>query len=97
MFGVSYFAWIQQFAAATNPPHLKCLFGPYAATDFYRDVVYHGGILSLWALNWKRLLYKVRMRSITRDEIGEKKFSEAISRALQDGRAEALHKKPRPP
>ena len=84
MFGVSYFAWIQQFAATTNPPHLKCLFGPYAATDFYRDVVYHGGILSLWALNWRRLLFKVRMRSITREEIGEDRFKQAISQALQN-------------
>ena len=26
MFGVSYFAWTQLFAATLNPPHLKCLF-----------------------------------------------------------------------
>lgn len=46
MFGVSYFAWIQQYVASTNPPHLKCLFGPWASTDLYRDGVYHGGILN---------------------------------------------------
>jgi predicted acyl esterase len=29
MFGVSYFAWIQLFIAALNPPHLKCFFAPW--------------------------------------------------------------------
>ena len=55
MFGVSYFGWIQHFIAALNPPHLKCFFAPWAATDFYRDFVYRGGILGhgfcrMWAL-----------------------------------------------
>jgi predicted acyl esterase len=45
MFGVSYFAWIQLFIAALNPPHLKCFFAPWGATDLYRDSVYRGGIL----------------------------------------------------
>ncbi|MCJ7594369.1 MAG: CocE/NonD family hydrolase, partial [Desulfobacterales bacterium] len=54
MFGVSYFAWIQLFIAALNPPALKCIFAPWAATDLYRDSVYHGGILGhgfwrMWA------------------------------------------------
>lgn len=84
MFGVSYFAWIQQFAATLNPPHLKCIFGPYAATDFYRDVVYHGGILSLWALNWKKLLDNVRAKSKTSEELGDSAFKSAISKALED-------------
>lgn len=84
MFGVSYFAWIQQFAATTNPPHLKCIFGPYAATDFYRDVVYHGGILSLWALNWKKLLFKVRMKSFSAEQLGDSGFKAAITEALRN-------------
>jgi predicted acyl esterase len=55
MFGVSYFAWIQLFVAALHPPHLKCFFAPWAATDFYRDFIYRGGILGhgfcrMWAL-----------------------------------------------
>lgn len=84
MFGVSYFAWIQQFAASTNPPHLKCIFGPYAATDFYRDVVYHGGVLSLWGLGWRKLLNNVKVKSETLSELGEARFKEAIAAALQD-------------
>jgi hypothetical protein len=52
MFGVSYFAWIQLFIAALNPPHLKCFFAPWAATDLYRDSIYRGGILghSFWRM-----------------------------------------------
>ena len=55
MFGVSYFAWIQLFIAALNPPHLKCFFAPWAATDLYRDSIYRGGILGhgfwrMWAI-----------------------------------------------
>ena len=50
MFGVSYFAEVQHLAASTNPPHLKCIFAPYGATDLYRDRSYHGGIFSLGPL-----------------------------------------------
>ncbi len=55
MFGVSYFAWVQFYVAATRPPHLKCLFAPWAASDLYRDLVYRGGILGhgfvrMWAI-----------------------------------------------
>ncbi len=91
MFGVSYFAWIQQFAATTNPPHLKCLFGPYAATDFYRDVVYHGGILSLWGLNWKKLLDSVRAESKTAKELGPR-LKQVITEALQNEELKASTK-----
>ena len=45
MFGVSYFAWSQLFAAAANPPHLKTIFCPWGATDLYRDLFYRGGML----------------------------------------------------
>jgi predicted acyl esterase len=55
MFGVSYFARIQYFVAATQPPHLKCLFAPWASSDQYRDVFYQGGILSKdWPIYWGR-------------------------------------------
>ncbi|MGH2639007.1 MAG: CocE/NonD family hydrolase, partial [Rhabdochlamydiaceae bacterium] len=84
MFGVSYFAWIQQFAASANPPHLKCIFAPYAATDFYRDVVYHGGILSLWGLGWRKLLDNVRVKSQTLSDLGETRFKEALDAALRN-------------
>ena len=79
MFGVSYFAWIQLFIAALNPPHLKCFFAPWAATDFYRDFIYRGGILGhgfcrMWALG---SLHRCRV------EKSPQKMEE-INRVLQD-------------
>lgn len=86
MFGVSYFAWIQQYVASTNPPHLKCLFGPWASTDLYRDGVYHGGILAYkfwrsWSLTE---LSKPRMEGYCRSNWEKKRYQEAISLLLQD-------------
>ena len=47
MIGESYLAWVQWFAAAQQPPHLSCI-APYdGGADLYRDVAYHGGIMSL--------------------------------------------------
>ena len=45
MFGMSFFAIVQNMVAAKNPPALKAIFGPFAYTDMYRDRYYHGGIL----------------------------------------------------
>lgn len=47
MVGVSYFSWIQYLVAGQRPPHLKAIAPLEGATDFYRDVCYRGGILSL--------------------------------------------------
>lgn len=86
MFGVSYFAWIQQYVASTNPPHLKCLFTPWAATDLYRDGVYRGGILSykFW-LNWSLTeLSKPVIEGYCRTYWDKDKYQEAINQLLQD-------------
>ena len=85
MFGVSYFAWLQIQVAALNPPHLKAIFAPWGATDFYRDVFYHGGILAHgflrhWSLNWDN----PRPMSWCREKMGEKKYRAAIDAALRD-------------
>ena len=90
MFGCSYFGWIQFFAASTQPPHLKCIFAPWAATDFYRDMIYHGGILSMfWALFPKTTIGFdcwpfSRQESFTRKKLGAKRLKRAIHDALQD-------------
>jgi putative CocE/NonD family hydrolase len=86
MFGVSYFAWIQQYVAATRPPHLKCLFGPWAASDMYRDGAYHGGILAhkFWCAWSTTELDNPRMESQFLKTWGEEKYQKAIERALQD-------------
>jgi hypothetical protein len=85
MFGVSYFARIQQFIAALNPPHLKCIFAPWASTDLYRDSLYQGGILAEnWTLSWSKALNIHSYESESLREWGEAKYREAILQVLQD-------------
>ncbi|MGH8911768.1 MAG: CocE/NonD family hydrolase [Acidimicrobiia bacterium] len=50
--GISYFAINQWQAAALNPPHLGAICTWEGAADFYRDMTYHGGILSTFFANW---------------------------------------------
>jgi len=86
MFGVSYFAMVQQMVAMLNPPHLKCLFGPWAATDRYRDWAYHGGILNygFWK-NWTTAdLSTARVENYMRQKLGEVAYREAIAEAMED-------------
>jgi predicted acyl esterase len=46
MIGVSYFAIEQLYAALAQPPHLRAIF-PWSGTiDWYREVIWHGGIFS---------------------------------------------------
>ena len=86
MFGPSYFGTSQIFVAATNPPSLKCLFAPWAQTDWYRDVIYRGGIfnyvdrLGATKGGYENMSYE----SETRKQLGVEKFKEAIANALQD-------------
>ncbi len=86
MFGVSYLARIQLFTATRNPPHLRCVFAPWASTDQYRDSFYHGGILNKnWALSWGRTsLYRCRYECESRREWGEARFRAAVAAALED-------------
>lgn len=42
--GVSYLAIAQWFAASHNPPHLKAICPWEGASDFYRDIMFHGGV-----------------------------------------------------
>lgn len=88
MFGVSYFAWIQLLAAAQNPPHLKTIFCPWGATDFYRDFCYRGGMLAhKWLVGWSAtsLVYgNVRPESYSRQALGEEGYRRAIAALLED-------------
>lgn len=86
MFGVSYFARIQIAVASLNPPSLKCIFAPWAYTDYYRDTIYRGGILGYRFMGQlaKRSFSNPRFESMTRKTMGDKKFKDAITKALQD-------------
>ena len=87
MLGVSYFAWNQLPAAALQPPHLKAIMPFFGATDAYRDVWYHGGILSAHFLNFwgsMTVLDLHSQASVSREEMGDEAFKEAIASALED-------------
>lgn len=88
MFGVSYFAWIQFFVAALNPPHLKTIFCPWGATDFYRDFIYRGGILQYrFPIGWSAtsLTYcDCQPENVSKKMFGEEGYRNAIAKILQD-------------
>jgi uncharacterized protein len=50
--GISYYAMNQWQVAATQPPHLAAICIWEGASDCYRELTHHGGILSTFADNW---------------------------------------------
>ncbi len=86
MFGMSFFAIVQNMVAAKNPPALKAIFAPFAYTDMYRDRYYHGGILSHKFMEmWLPTLSEPQLAPLLREEIGDEKFEALIEAARQDG------------
>lgn len=79
MVGVSYFSWIQYLIAAQQPPSLKAIAPLEGATDFYRDVCYRGGILSLgFLIYWNSELSDNDCTSRTEREVSPERLSEMI-------------------
>lgn len=50
--GISYYGMNQWQVAALQPPHLAAMCVWEGASDFYRDLSHHGGILSDFIKNW---------------------------------------------
>jgi predicted acyl esterase len=50
--GISYYGMNQWQVAALQPPHLAAICIWEGASDFYRDLSHHGGILSDFLKNW---------------------------------------------
>jgi uncharacterized protein len=50
--GISYYAMNQYQVASLQPPHLVAMCPWEGASDFYRDMNYHGGILSQFSGRW---------------------------------------------
>lgn len=51
MIGDSYWSWSQYFAAAAQPPHLRCICQCDGTTDLYRDACYPGGVFNASFIN----------------------------------------------
>jgi len=54
MLGISYYATNQWQVAAKHPPHLAAIIPWEGQNDFYRDFLYHGGILSQFQERWAK-------------------------------------------
>ncbi|MFC0303464.1 CocE/NonD family hydrolase [Rhizorhabdus histidinilytica] len=52
LLGISYYAANQWQVAALRPPHLAAICPFEGFTDFYRDLVRHGGMLSSFMIRW---------------------------------------------
>ena len=85
MFGMSFFAIVQNMVAAKNPPALKAIFAPFAYTDMYRDRYYHGGILSHGFMKmWLPTLADPKLAPLLQQEIGDAAFQELVDAAKAD-------------
>ncbi|MEK9662343.1 MAG: CocE/NonD family hydrolase, partial [Alphaproteobacteria bacterium] len=58
--GISYYAINQWHVAGLQPKHLAAMCIWEGAADFYRDMAYHGGILTPWLGTW----YGVQVKSV---------------------------------
>ena len=56
MSGVSYLAWTQWRVASLNPPHLAAINPWEGVSDFYRELVFHGGIPETLFMSWDWLM-----------------------------------------
>jgi uncharacterized protein len=78
--GISYYAMNQYQVAALQPPHLAAICPWEGASDWYREVYYHGGILSEFAGNWYR-----RQVETVQHGLGEKGPRSAVTGELVTG------------
>lgn len=87
MAGIAFYAAWEPQIAALQPPHLKAIAPLFSFWDSYRHSWWRGGILANGFLKWVNNLVNNDIhddRSVLLDELGEKRFKEAIARALVD-------------
>ena len=85
MFGVSYFSRLAIHVAMREPAALKAIFAPYGLTDIYRDLAYHGGILTYgFLVGWREKLDALRYESLHRQRVGDEAYRAGIAALLAD-------------
>ena len=92
MFGVSYFASLAKHVAARDPDRLKAIFAPWAFSDPYRDIMYQGGILGTFVLEWDSHLDNPRFYEWPRGDRSPAEYEEAIEDAKADPELHAHEK-----
>jgi predicted acyl esterase len=80
--GISYYAMNQWQVAALAPPHLAAICAWEGAADWYREVAYHGGILSTFCANW----FEMQVTSVQHG-LGERGARSAVTGELVCGPA----------
>lgn len=78
--GVSYYAMNQYQVAALQPPHLFAICPWEGASDFYRELARHGGILSQFASDW----YSRQVANVQHG-VGERGFASSMNGELVAG------------
>jgi predicted acyl esterase len=61
--GVSYLGWTQWKIASMNPPHLAAINPWEGASDFYRELCFHGGIRSNFTAMFPGTMCRARTRA----------------------------------
>jgi putative CocE/NonD family hydrolase len=84
MVGVSYFAVIQYLVAAQQPPHLKAIYPYDGWGDTYRDVMYHGGIPSIFGFRMYAGTVANEAVSIAKQTYTEHELKSLIQRLIDD-------------
>lgn len=87
MLGLGYYAASQPMVAMLQPPHLKAIAPIGTFWDNYRHFWWPGGVLQKGFLRWLVSLVNFDVhteKSVLLEELGEKKYKEAIARALAD-------------
>lgn len=78
--GISYYAMNQYQAAALQPPHLHAICPWEGASDLYREMARHGGILCEFAADWYP-----RQVATVQHGVGERGFVSAVHGELVAG------------
>ena len=78
--GISYYGINQWHVASLQPPHLTAMIPWEAAADWYRDMTYHGGILSTFWDNW----YDMQIKTVQHG-FGERGARSAVTGELVAG------------
>jgi uncharacterized protein len=86
MCGISYLGIVQYFVAAQQPPHLKAIFPHDAWGDTYRDILYHGGIPSVFGFVLDAAIPYREGVSASRSLYGADELARRVRSLLEDER-----------
>jgi predicted acyl esterase len=84
MIGISYLGFVQYFVAAQQPPHLKAIFPQDAWGDLYRDIMYHGGIPSIFGFVMDNIIPTSHPVPVSRDLYGDEEMKRRARELLDD-------------